>query len=155
NEVAFHVGPNVSQQTVDAVARRLNLSAAGSESLGITGGTLLHFRVADGRAVADVVRELEAENLGIAQPEYVFQLQQDTALAAGSNVASADQYVVEKLKLGEVHQVATGNNVLVAVIDSEVDGKHPDLAGAVVERFDAVGRADKPDAHGTGMVGAI
>jgi len=51
--------------------------------------------------------------------------------------------------------VATGDNVLVAVIDSEIDSQHPDLAGAVVERFDAVGRRDKPDAHGTGMTGAI
>jgi subtilisin family serine protease len=62
---------------------------------------------------------------------------------------------VNKLKLGEVHRVATGSNVLVAVIDSEIDTRHPDLAGAVVERFDAVGRPDKADAHGTGMAGAI
>src|SRR5262249_46368964 len=36
-----------------------------------------------------------------------------------------------------------------------VDSKHPDLAGAIVEEFDAVGRADKPHVHGTGMTGAI
>jgi subtilisin family serine protease len=45
--------------------------------------------------------------------------------------------------------------VLVAVIDSEIDNKHPDLAGAIVDQFDAVGRADKPHSHGTGMTGAI
>jgi subtilisin family serine protease len=41
------------------------------------------------------------------------------------------------------------------VIDSAIDIKHPDLAGAVVEQYDAVGRPEKPHAHGTGMVGAI
>ena len=60
-----------------------------------------------------------------------------------------------KLNLGEVHRVATGSNVLVAVIDSEIDVKHPDLADAIVEQFDAVGRPDKPHTHGTGMAGAI
>src|SRR5262249_22376750 len=60
SEMVFHVGPNVSQQTIDAAARRLNLTAVGSESYSITGGTMLHFRVADGRPVADVVRALEA-----------------------------------------------------------------------------------------------
>ena len=163
NEMVFHVGPNVSQQTIDAAARRLGLSSVASESYSITGGTLLHFRVADGRAVADVVRALEAENIGVAQPNYVFNLQQDaqqdapqdTDLAARSTAGSPDQYVIDKLRLGEVHRVATGSNVLIAVIDSEIDSQHPDLAGAVVERFDAVGRPDKPDAHGTGMTGAI
>jgi subtilisin family serine protease len=167
SEMVFHVGPNVSQQTIDAAARRLNLTAVGSESYSITGGTMVHFRVADGRAVADVVRSLEAENIGVAQPNYVFNLQQDaqqeapadaaqdTDLAAKSRPGSPDQYVIDKLRLGEVHRVATGSNVLIAVIDSEIDSQHPDLAGAVVERFDAVGRPDKPDAHGTGMTGAI
>ena len=31
----------------------------------------------DRRQMADVVRALEAENIGIAQPNYVFRLQQD------------------------------------------------------------------------------
>jgi subtilisin family serine protease len=45
--------------------------------------------------------------------------------------------------------------VLVAVIDSAVDAGHPDLAGAIVEEFDAAGRRDRPHVHGTGMAGAI
>jgi len=45
--------------------------------------------------------------------------------------------------------------VPLAVIDSEIDGRHPELAGAVVDEFDAIGNHDKPHAHGTGMAGAI
>jgi subtilisin family serine protease len=41
------------------------------------------------------------------------------------------------------------------VIDSPIDVTHPDLAGAIVEQYDAAGRAERPHAHGTGMVGAI
>src|SRR5262245_2823180 len=155
NEMVLQVGANVSRATVDGVARRLGLSAVASQTVGLTGGTMIRFRVADGRPITDVVRALEAENIGIAQPNYVFRLQEDRSLAARSQAGEPRQYVVNKLRLDEVHRVATGSNVLVAVIDSEIDMQHPDLAGAVVERFDAVGRSDQPDAHGTGMAGAI
>ena len=155
NEMVFQVGANVSQQAVENAARRLGLTTVASQSFGLTGGTLFHFRVAQGRPVADVVRALEAENIGVAQPNYVFTLQQDTELAARTQAAAPSQYVIDKLRLGDVHRVATGRDVLVAVIDSEIDLKHPDLEGAIVERFDAVGRRDEPHSHGTGMAGAI
>jgi hypothetical protein len=155
NEMVFHVGSNVSQQAVDDVARKLGLTTVGSHSVGLTGGTMFRFRVADGRSVAEAVRALEAENMGVAQPNYVFKLQQDPKLAARTKGGELGQYVVNKLHLGEVHRVATGSNVLVAVIDSEIDSRHPDLAGALVERFEAVGHPDRPHSHGTGMTGAI
>jgi len=154
-EMVFQVGSNVSQQALDNAMRRLGLSTIASQTVGVTGGTLFHLRVAGGRAVADVVRALEAENIGIAQPNYVYQLRQDATLAARGNAGDSSQYVVNKLRLGEAHRVATGSNVLVAVIDSAIDIRHPDLAGAVVEQFSAVGRPEKPHVHGTGMVGAI
>ena len=154
-EMVFQVGSNVSRQALDNAMRRLGLSTIASQTVGLTGGTLLHLRLADGRAVADVVRALEAENIGIAQPNYVYQLRQDANLAARGNAGDASQYVVSKMRLGEAHRVATGSNVLVAVINSAIDIKHPDLAGAVVEQFSAVGRPEKPHVHGTGMVGAI
>ncbi len=69
NEMVFQVGANVSQQAVDNAARRLGLTTVGSQSFGLTGGTLFHFRVAQGRPVADVVRALEAENIGVAAAE--------------------------------------------------------------------------------------
>jgi subtilisin family serine protease len=41
------------------------------------------------------------------------------------------------------------------VIDSEIDGKHPDLDGTAMKRFDALGGEQKPHQHGTAMAGAI
>jgi subtilisin family serine protease len=107
------------------------------------------------------VRALEAENVGTAQPNYVYTLMQDAAAAQEPDLAgktqSGDpgQYVVNKLRLAEVHRIAKGKDVLIAVIDSKIDIKHPDLAGTVVEELDAVGRPDQPHTHGTGMTGAI
>jgi subtilisin family serine protease len=188
NEMVFRVGAGIPQDRVDAVARRLGLSAVDSRASALTGGTLYRFRISDGRQMAEVVQALEAENIGAASPNYVYRTMQDatapvsqdeppkdqvkdqstdatadpadlaasdTELAARSKAPDPSQYIVDKLRLGDVHRVATGNNVLVAVIDSEIDAKHPDLAGAIVERYDAAGRADRPHSHGTGMAGAI
>ncbi len=157
NEMIVHVDAGVSPQALDAAARRLGLTAIGSQPLGVTGGTLVHFRLADGQQVADAVRTLEAERIGIAQPNYVFRLQQDAQRAPAPLPQKADpaQYVITKLRLAEAHRIATGANVLVAVIDSLIDTAHPDLAGSIVGQFDAVTSTDKPDEHGTGMTGAI
>jgi hypothetical protein len=75
NEVVFHAPSNVSAQAVDAAARRLGLVAVSSQNLTLSGGTLFHFRIDNGRQVSDVVRELEAENIGVAQPNYIYSLQ--------------------------------------------------------------------------------
>jgi subtilisin family serine protease len=103
-----------------------------------------------GEPAATVSGEADAPAPAAAEPP------QDTTLAARpAATGDPSQYVVNKLKLGDAHRVATGNNVLVAVIDSKIDAKHPDLAGAIVEQYDATGRNNKPDTHGTGMAGAI
>jgi hypothetical protein len=186
NQVMFHVGSNVPRAQVEAIMRRHGMTLAASESMSLTGGTMFHVRVAGNKAMAEAVRDLEAENIGLAQPNYVFHLMRDltvpgsdvapiasgeadaqapelaasdqpkdTTLAARPAMGDPSQYVVNKLKLGDVHRIATGSNVLVAVIDSRIDAKHPDLASSIVEQYDATGRNNRPDSHGTGMAGAI
>jgi subtilisin family serine protease len=154
-EMVFHVGPNVSRQTVDATAARLGVTVVGVQASGITGGTLYHFSLPPGRQVSDVVRSLESERVGIPSPNYVYRIVQDTASDTSSSAGTPEQYTIEKLQLAEVHKVATGRDVLVAVIDSKIDTKHPDLADAIVEHYDAVGRQEQAHSHGTGMAGAI
>ena len=75
--------------------------------------------------------------------------------AASGQLGDAAQYILQKLSLGDVHRMVKGTNVPIAVIDSEIDAAHPDLEGAVTQRYDAVGAPDKPHPHGTGMAGAI
>ena len=155
NEMVFHSGANVSPQAVEAAARRLGLTPLGAQSLTLTGGRLFRFRLGEGRQVADAVRALEAEKLGTAQPNYVYSLQQNAASAPTLPAGDAAQYAVIKLRLRDVHRWSVGKDVPVAVIDSQIDAAHPDLAGAFGEQFDAVGKTDKADNHGTGMTGAI
>jgi len=149
-ELVFQAGPNVTQQQIDDFARRHNCVPVGTQRSTLTGGTLIRFRIAGGQGAAEMVRAMEADRLGIVQPNYVYDVVQQQAAPA-----SPDQYVADKLKLAEVHKTATGKGVLVAIIDSQIDVRHPELADAIAESFDAVGQAEKPHAHGTGMLGAI
>lgn len=58
--------------------------------------------------------------------------------------------------LAELHKVATGRHVRVAVIDSGVEDGHPDLAGQVVFKENFVdGKPDGSETHGTAVAGII
>ena len=106
--------------------------------------------------MANTVRALGGESIvASVQPNYVFTLQEEAAKIAAGPQGDAAQYVLAKLQSAQAQQVATGKDVLVAVIDSEIDAKHPDLDGTIVKSFDALGGDAKPHAHGTSMAGAI
>lgn len=58
--------------------------------------------------------------------------------------------------LDAVHRLATGRGIRVAVIDSGIDARHPDLAGQIAANVNLVGdRAFAAEAHGTAVAGII
>jgi len=65
------------------------------------------------------------------------------------------QTAARVLDLGELHRVGTGRGVRVAVIDSGVDHRHPDLAGRTAPPLDLVGGGPIPESHGTAVAGII
>jgi len=145
----------------DAVAP-LGVEILAWENLAITGSTAVRLRFTDGRTVQEVIQALAGiQFLAVVQPQYVFRLHQqggDTTPASRGDTGpkgDAAQYILEKLKISDVHRMVRGTNVPIAVIDSEIDATHPDLEGVIAQRFSAVDAAEKPHAHGTGMAGAI
>jgi hypothetical protein len=66
------------------------------------------------------------------------------------------QPAARRWRLSDLHELATGRGVKVAVIDSLVDQAHPDLAGQVqtVQNFVPDGRT-APELHGTAVAGII
>jgi type VII secretion-associated serine protease mycosin len=80
--------------------------------------------------------------------------------APGVAAAAPDNWYLAFLHAAEANAISQGEGVTVAVIDSGVDVKHPDLTGTVLPGFnpDGVGPADAStdsDGHGTGMAGLI
>ena len=161
-EMVCQWGADMSPQAIEEVARRHNLTIVATQRSALTGATLVQFRIGGNRPTRDVVRAMEAERI-VSQPNYLYLLGQSAAAPAAPEPAAAQsgagngnqQYVANKLRLAEVHKIATGKGVTVAVIDSEIDRAHPELAKSIAERFDAVGKPDEPHLHGTGMAGAI
>jgi subtilisin family serine protease len=149
----FRLPPGLSEQALDALASRHRLARLQSQRLNTTGTTFHRWQISDQRPVVEVIRALEGDaNIRIAQPNYRFTLQQAKRVAVPDRAA---QYSLSKLRVPEAHQLATGSNVLVAVIDGGIDASHPEIAHAVADSFDAVGSHAPPSPHGTAMAGAI
>ena len=161
DEVVLQIAGNVTVERLEAAVGRLGLTLLASENLAITGSTVVRFRITDGRSPAEIIPALAAIQLvAVAQPNYVYTLQQQPSNPVPASRGDATQgdpaqYMLEKLKISEIHRMVRGTNVPIAVIDSQIDVTHPDLEGAVAQRFDAAGAPEKPHPHGTGMAGAI
>lgn len=156
DEVIVELSASASPQAIDQIARRHGLTRLESQSLPLIGVTLYRLHIGSGHSVASMIGALHNEHIvARAQPNYVFALQEDTSTAPAASQGEAAQYVLDKMQIKQAHQIATGKGVLVAVIDSEIDAKHPDLNGTIAKSSDALGGEGNPQEHGTAMAGAI
>jgi len=83
----------------------------------------------------------------------------NTRYALGNYINNLNQWQSERLEYEEVHKIATGKGIIVAVIDSGVDSNHPDLQGQVLKVIDLIDRDldgnYDPNGHGTHIAGII
>jgi len=154
NEIILDIPANVPTGTLDDIASRHTMTRVETTTLALTGRTLHRWRIDSGGSPEAMIRNVcgsePARVVAGAQVNFLYVLaQQETA------PVNAEQYAPQKLELPEAHRLATGSRVPIAVIDSEVDAAHPDLAGAITANFDTSADDERPHAHGTGMAGAI
>jgi subtilisin family serine protease len=153
NELVAEIDGALSDAQIDALARRHGLTRVESQNFPFIGATVGLFRINNRRTMETVSRELRADTgFRSVQANFRYVLQdQNTQLTEGDPA----QYANAILRLPQAHTLAHGANVTVAVIDSGIDAKHPEFAGAIVAPFDALGSKEGPHIHGTGIAGAI
>ena len=164
DEVILQIAGNITVEQLQAAVAQLGLTLLASRTSPSPDRPRCSSASPTAGHPADIIRALAAIQLvAVAQPNYVYSLEQaapaDQAPASRGDTGQqgdAAQYILEKLKMLDVHRMVRGANITIAVIDSEIDVTHPDLVGVVAQRFSAVGGApEKPHAHGTGMAGAM
>jgi len=160
-EVLFIMAPDAPQAAIRQVERRFQLRLLQRETAEVVGAVMHRYRVPNRQTVPAAIRAMQqAVGFAYIQPNYVFERPEFRVKLQSANAMRAQgdqrlQYVVDALRLSEAHQIARGQRVPIAVIDSGVDASHPELAGRVTQSFDAVGGQFRAHEHGTGMVGAI
>jgi len=153
NQLVAELDGNLSDAQADALARRHGLARITSQNFPLLGATIGLFRITNGRSVETASRDFASEaSVHAVQPNFRYLLQDQKAAPTEGDPA---QYALMKLHLPEAHTLAHGEGVRVAVIDSGIDAKHPELAGSIVDSFDALGSKEGPHVHGTGIAGVI
>lgn len=159
NEILLQFAANTTAQTRAALTRTLQLTQLETQTFSLTGRTIERWRIDGTRSVRDTLRLVSRNFPGVSsgQANMIYRpaQTQPAEKPAATPDNGAAQYVVQKLHLLEAHRINSGDNVLVAVIDSKIDTGHPDLAGVIADEYDAVGLAAVAHAHGTAMAGAI
>jgi hypothetical protein len=152
-EILALVDQGQPQSLGPELARTYGLELLSSRPIVSLGARVELFRVRPGRSETSALAALQRDpRVRSAQ----FNLRYFHTSDGRRETVPIPQYGPRNVQLPDAHKLALGRNVVVAVIDSAVDTEHPDLKGAVVRSFDAVGGRDAaPDFHGTAVAGII
>jgi len=140
------------KRTAEGIARENGLELIDGWPMPLVGVDCYVMRVPADRSLDEAIAQVSRNRMvAWSQPLQTYETR-----AAGPDPLFLTQPAASQWQLAELHQVATGRGVTIAVIDSKIDVGHPDLAGQfVVERDFAGGGAGPAEAHGTGIAGVI
>jgi subtilisin family serine protease len=112
-------------------------------------------------------RAYSAQAEAISNKRSAKRKKDDTELLRPSGARPGEQWDMDLIKVPAAHEITTGSrSVVVGVLDSGVDPRHPDLAAALAPELSAGCLTGKPDtspsawipttsAHGTHVAGTI
>jgi hypothetical protein len=147
-------GRTARRRIAERLAREHGLTLAEGWPMPLVGLDCFVMTAPPGRAPQDVAQELARDReVAWSEPMHVYRAQ---SAAPPNDPLFRLQPAARDWRLADLHQISTGRNVRVAVVDSAVDVTHPDLAGRIQLSQDFV--ADHPgraEQHGTGVAGVI
>lgn len=149
------VGRRARQQVAEDLARAHKLEMRSEWPMPLAGVDcfVMTLPAGDTRTPAQVAQLVSGDKrVAWAQPVGLYQAEN----GVNGEPLYAAQPAAQQWRLAELHQLATGRGVRVAVIDSGVEAGHPDLAGQVLHNQNFVDDRPPPaEGHGTAVAGII
>jgi hypothetical protein len=149
------VGSRSRQQVAQDLARAHRLEMRSEWPMPLAGVDCFVMTLAagDARTPAQVAQAVsEDRRAAWAQPVSLYRAEG----GSGQEPLYAAQPAAQQWRLAELHQLATGRGVRVAVVDSGVEAGHPDLTGQVVHNQNFVDDRPPPaEGHGTAVAAII
>lgn len=137
------------------VARRYGLMLLNNWPMPMIGVDCFVMAVPDGRSTDETSAMISRDSeVSWAEPITLYMAR---GSPAGHNDALfAAEPAATEWQLADLHRMATGRGTRVAVIDSGIDGSHPDLAGQLLTNRNFVaGQTLVAEQHGTAVAGII
>ncbi|KQV88801.1 S8 family serine peptidase [Pelomonas sp. Root1237] len=148
------VGRQSRQQVAQSLAQAHKLEIRSEWAMPLAGVDCFVMRLPEGdtRSSAKVAEAVaEDRRVAWAQPVSLYRAQGSQQEPLYQAQPAARQW-----HLAELHQLATGRGVRVAIVDSGVEAGHPDLAGQVALNENFVDdKAPPAEGHGTAVAGII
>ena len=144
------------------IARRNGLKLVDGWPMPLIGVDCYVMRVPAGMAVNAAIAQVSKEpGVAWSQPLQMYQARGSPAGTALNDPLFRTEPAALAWRLADLHRIATGRGVSIAIIDSKIDVAHPDLAGQFVANLDFVANPDSgrrtvpSEAHGTGVAGIV
>lgn len=137
------------------IARQYGLKLVDNWPMPMIGVDCFVMVVPEGRSTASAADQVSRDSdVAWAQPMELFSAR--GAAASPNDPLYAAEPAAAQWHLADLHRIATGRGIKVAVIDSGIEVRHPDLAGQIlVNRNFVAGQSAAPEQHGTGVAGII
>ena len=137
------------------IAKRYGLTLVEDWPMPMIGVDCFVMGVPDARSTAAAAEQLAHDpDIAWAEPMQLYSAR--GGAASHNDPLYAAEPAATEWHLADLHRLATGRGTSVAVIDSGIDARHPDLAGQVGVNVNFVaGRALVAEQHGTAVAGII
>jgi subtilisin family serine protease len=151
-------GDQISQGARTRMARRIahqyRLRLVDNWPMPMIGVDCFVMTVSDARSTTGAAEQVSHDpDVAWAQPMEVFSTR---GAAASHNDPLYAAEAAAQWHLADLHKMATGRGTRVAVVDSGIEVRHPDLAGqVVVNRNFVAGQSAAVEQHGTSVAGII
>jgi len=138
-----------------SIARQYGLAMVDDWPMPMAGVDCFIMAVPAGRATQDMADQVSRDSrVAWSQPVQLYSAQ--AAAITHNDPLYLAQPAARLWQLANLHRISTGRGIRVAVIDSGIDARHPDLAGQVESNRNFVsGRPLVAEQHGTGVAGII